>query len=205
MITFKYRDFCFTLNKSAILYILSGMSSIKKDELAQVSRFKQKHFDNLKEERGRSNNMMTSIVASGGSNINLSTLERSRQIWINATLDYTLISIVTSCGSIDINARTLVSIGNKLEKFEENFKKFIAAYDFVHYIDSKLNDSDSITIDFNLEKDLKDFYDFIKDDVRNRRTYITKTVTLKGIDNLELSDYLIYYSQNDGKYIQSNN
>lgn len=36
MVTFKSNDFCFTLNKSAIAYILSGLSCIKENEKSAV-------------------------------------------------------------------------------------------------------------------------------------------------------------------------
>lgn len=132
-------------------------------------------------------------------------VKKARDKCTRLRLDYTIISIITTGGSIDISLGSLFHIVNKLKKKDSDFHTYIAVSDFVDYIDYMLNSLDVGCVDFEDKGILSDFEDFCTDRVNSRKSFIAKSIELRGQSTVKLSDYLIYYVNNDGNYIQIKN
>lgn len=140
---------------------------------------------------------------SGFTRIAQVAVEEAKDKYMQLSLDCTIMSIFTTGGSINISVGALLHIVNKLKKKDSDFHTYIAVSDFIGYIDYKLNDLDIGYVDFEDESILAEFEDFCADKVDSRRNLITKSVVLKKQSTVKLSDYLVYYFNNDGNYIQT--
>lgn len=197
MVTFKSNDFCFTLNKSAIAYILSGLSCVEDSESA-IEEARANYYDKLRE-------MKDNADFSGFTIVDDKEVKRAEDKYTKLKLACTVMSIATTGGSIDISVGDLLHIVNKLKKKDSDFHTYIAVSDFIGYIDYKLNDLDMGYVDFEDKDILAEFEDFCADKVDSRKRFITKSIVLREQSTVKLSDYLVYYFQNDGNYIQINN
>lgn len=197
MVTFKSNDFCFTLNKSAITHILSGKSCVDDCESAiEEARFN--FYEAISKGKERAD-------FSGFSVMDYQEVKKAKDKYTELKLACTVMSIVTTGGSIDISVGELLHIVNKLKKKDNDFHTYIAVSDFVGYIDYKLNNLDIGYVDFEDKDILAEFEDFCSDKVDSRKRFITKSVVLREQSTVKLSDYLVYYADNDGNYIQIKN
>lgn len=198
MVTFKSNDFCFTLNKSAISYILSGVSCIRDSEKSAIEEAQSNYYEKLKK-------MKEKADFSGFMKVDAKEVEEAKDKYMQLRLDCTIMSIVTTGGSINISVGALLHIANKLKKKDSDFHTFIAVSDFIGYIDYKLNDLDIGYVDFEDKDILAEFENFCIDKVDSRKRFITKSIVLREQSTVKLSDYLVYYVNNDGNYIQTKN
>lgn len=207
MITFKFNNFCFTVNQTAITHILWGASSIAQEEKQKAADLRKTYMEEL-HHHATEPKSHTSILLTKGIRTNFanpeSPLQTLKRSYSDSMLNYTLISIKVNGSSIDISAKALLSVVNKLKDFEEDFDKYVAVSDFISYIDFKLGYLDSGCVDFSSSDCLKEFYNHIKDSVNSRKRYITKMITLKHESSVNIPDYLIYYNCTNGNYVVPN-
>lgn len=201
MVTFKSRDFCFTLNNGSISYILSGKSAIKDSEKKLVASF-QSNYNEILKQRQFDDTWGDSF---NGKQVTADAIRKRSSDLINARLSRTIVSIVTIGGVIDISTHDILHLANLLKREDDDFYTYIAVTDIVDYIIHKLSNSDNGCVDFETVEVQEEFRDFCNDAVESRKRLITKSIVLKENDTVKLSDYLIYYCQNDGNYFRNTN
>ena len=208
MITFKFNDFCFTVNASTISHIIWGSASILQLEKEETLKIYKAYKDSVNDcnfndiPGSRLHLMQNKGIGYSNSKTATDDLKFS---YLDSLSKHTLISIRTQGDCINLSAKLLLHVSNKLKGFEEDFEKYIAVSDFIDFMCSKFstNAMSYICIDFNSDECLKEFYEFIKESVNTRKKYITKMISLKKVTTVKITDYLIYFNSCNGNYVVS--